>query len=57
MEGWKALTEKLGPAGAMRFMMQYDPGDGDYSLERHEIFKSVTLDQITDEIRRSEPSN
>jgi len=26
MEGWKALTERLGPAGAMRFMMQYDPG-------------------------------
>jgi hypothetical protein len=34
MEGWKALTERLGPAGAMRFMMQYDPGHGDYSRER-----------------------
>jgi hypothetical protein len=42
MEGWKALTERLGPAGAMRFMMQYDPGRGDYSKERHEIFASVT---------------
>ena len=31
MEGWQALTERLGPAGAMRFMMQYDPGHGDYS--------------------------
>jgi hypothetical protein len=38
MEGWKALTERLRPAGAMRFMMQYDPGYGDYSKERHEIF-------------------
>jgi len=28
-EGWKALTERLGPAGAMRFMMQYDPIRGD----------------------------
>ena len=34
MEGWQALTERLGPAGAMRFMMQYDPGHGDYSKER-----------------------
>ena len=34
MEGWKALTERLGPAGAMRFMMQYDPGRGDYSKAR-----------------------
>jgi hypothetical protein len=33
MEGWKALTERLGPAGAMRFMMQYDPGHGDYTKE------------------------
>lgn len=31
MEGWKALTERLGPSGAMRFMMQYDSGYGDYS--------------------------
>ena len=34
---WKALTERLGPAGAMRFLMQYDPGYGDYSKERHTI--------------------
>ena len=25
MEGWKALTDRLGAAGAMRFMMQYRP--------------------------------
>jgi len=47
MEGWKALTERLGPAGAMRFMMQYDPGHGDYSRERHEIFASLTIDELT----------
>lgn len=29
-------TERLGPAGAMRFMMQYDPGHGDCSKDRHE---------------------
>jgi hypothetical protein len=46
MEGWKALTERLGPAGAMRFMMQYDPGYGDYSKERHELFASLTMDEL-----------
>ena len=46
MEGWKALTERLGPAGAMRFMMQYDPGYGDYSKERHEIFADLTVDEL-----------
>lgn len=50
MEGWKALTERLGPAGAMRFMMQYDPGRGDYSKERHQIFADLDIDEILDSI-------
>lgn len=50
MEGWKALTERLGPAGAMRFMMQYDPGHGDYPSERHDLFDSLTLDEILERI-------
>jgi len=50
MEGWRALTERLGPAGAMRFMMQYDPGHGDYTNERHEIFAELTIDTLLDAI-------
>ena len=52
MEGWKALTERLGPAGAMRFMMQYDPGHGDYSEERHEIFGALTLDELLEAVEQ-----
>jgi len=50
MEGWKALTERLGAAGAMRFMMQYDPGHGDYSKERHSLFADLTVDDLAQEI-------
>ena len=50
MEGWKALTERLGPAGAMRFMMQYDPGYGDYTKERQDIFADLTIDSLLEEI-------
>ena len=46
MAGWQALTERLGPAGAMRFMMQYDPGHRDYSRERHKIFGALTVDDL-----------
>lgn len=46
LEGWKALTERLGPSGAMRFMMQYDPGRGDYSKERHELFATLRIEEL-----------
>ncbi|MGA8809423.1 MAG: hypothetical protein WB973_16255 [Thermoanaerobaculia bacterium] len=52
MEGWKALTEALGAAGAMRFMMQYDPGYGDYTQERREIFADLTIEALLDDIDR-----
>jgi hypothetical protein len=44
-EGWRALTERLGVSGAIRFLMQYDPGHGDYTAERHEILSDLTLDE------------
>jgi hypothetical protein len=55
MEGWKALSERLGPAGAMRFMMQYDPGRSDYSKERLEIFEGLTIDEILNAIEPHKP--
>jgi hypothetical protein len=44
-EGWKALTERLGVSGAIRFLMEYDPGRGDYVQERRELFRDLTLDE------------
>lgn len=44
-EGWKALTERLGVSGAMRFLMQYDPGHGDYTRERQLLFANLTLEE------------
>ena len=55
LEGWKALTERLGPAGAMRFMMQYDPGHGNYSKERHAIFDELSLDDVLNAIQHDDP--
>ena len=55
MEGWKALSERLGPAGAMRFMMQYDRGRSDYSKERYEIFAGLTIDELLKSIEPPKP--
>lgn len=54
LEGWKALTERLGPAGAMRFMMQYDPGHDDYTKERQEIFADLDLEDVLASVRQQE---
>jgi hypothetical protein len=56
MEGWKALTERLGAAGARRFMMQYDPGDGDYTKERRDIFAGLTIDSLLETIDKEASS-
>ena len=45
-EGWKILTERLGVSGAIRFLMEYDPGHGDYVEERRELFRDLTLDDV-----------
>ena len=52
-EGWDALTQRLGVAGAMRFMMQYDPGHGDYTEERQQILADLSLDDALSTIRNT----
>jgi hypothetical protein len=52
MEGWKELTERLGVAAAMRFVMQHEPGHGDYSKERHDLFAELTIDGLIEAIEK-----
>ncbi len=49
-EGWKALTERLGVSGAMRFLMEYDPGRGDYTRERQALLADLTLEDALREM-------
>ena len=54
-EGWKALTERLGVSGAMRFMMQYDPGYGDYTAEREALLADLTFDEALGRMKGKAP--
>ena len=36
--GWSALVERLGAAGAILFVLEYEKGYGDYTEERKRIF-------------------
>ena len=50
-EGLNALEERLGRAGMLRFLQQFDRGHGDYAQERHAWVDSMTLADIKSELK------
>jgi hypothetical protein len=49
--GIEALLERLGPDGTLRFLQQYNPGQGDYTAERHTWIDRTTVEEIERSIR------
>jgi len=45
-EGLKALKEKLGVVGMIKFIQMYSNGEGDYTAEREELLKDVTIEDF-----------
>ena len=50
--GIEALLERLGPEGTLRFLQQYNPGQGDYTAERHTWLDPLSLEEIEKSIRQ-----
>jgi DNA-directed RNA polymerase len=50
--GIEALTEKLGPLGMVEFMRQFDSGYGNYTKERHNWLEGLTIEDISNEIKK-----
>ncbi|RME91202.1 MAG: hypothetical protein D6770_00915 [Anaerolineae bacterium] len=48
--GFDALIRELGPAGAIRFIQQYEVGKGDYSRERHKFLPQVSVKELGEKI-------
>jgi hypothetical protein len=55
--GIEALTQALGPVGMAYFIRQFDGGSGDYTAERRELLRDVTLDEILDATMTRESNN
>jgi uncharacterized protein YciU (UPF0263 family) len=55
-KGIKVLSDALGPADMARFLMQFDKGQGDYTKERHEWLDKVSIDEISEELRKKRES-
>lgn len=50
-EGLKALKEKLGPVGMIKFIQMYSDGKGDYTEERKEKLQSLTKKDLQKYLR------
>ena len=50
--GWEALKEKLGPASALKFILDYDRGEGDYTEFRKKIFRGKTVKDIMEDMKK-----
>ena len=50
--GIEALVKALGPVGMVRFLQQFEMGRGDYTRDREEWLKGLTVDQVVGEIKR-----
>jgi hypothetical protein len=50
--GIEALAKALGPVGMVRFLQQFDTGEGDYTKEREQWLKELDIKTIADEIKK-----
>lgn len=55
-EGWEALVSRLGVVEATRYILQYQSGKGDYTKERQNFFKDMSVEDIIADIRRKYPN-
>ncbi len=56
--GFEALLRELGPAGAIRFIQQYESGRGDYTRNRKKLLpkKSARSGEIGKQIMKERQS-
>ncbi len=50
--GLKALVRDLGSVGMVRFLQQFETGQGDYTAERHMWLGKRTVRELAEEIGR-----
>jgi hypothetical protein len=51
-DGLAALRTRLGRAGMIRFLQQFDPGQGDYTQQRHDWLERTSLDDLRRLVRQ-----
>lgn len=54
--GFDALMRELGPAGAIRFIQQYESGYGDYTRDRKKLLPKKSVREIGQQIIKQRQS-
>lgn len=52
--GFKALVDKLGPVGMVRFIHQFQAGTGDYTKERQQWVGMSDVETLAKQIQQAE---
>ena len=50
--GLEALTRELGPVGMVRFLQQFETGQGDYSAERHGWLGKMDVETVAEKVHQ-----
>lgn len=50
--GLEILSRELGPVGMVRFLQQFEMGQGNYTEERHQWLDELTVDEIANQIQK-----
>ncbi|HOC60988.1 MAG TPA: hypothetical protein PKN70_13615 [Smithellaceae bacterium] len=50
--GWEALKDKLGIAGALKFISQYEIGEGDYAKLRRDLYQKEEVQDLLSKMKR-----
>ena len=53
---YSIISRELGLGGYARFLRTFCSGKGDYTAERHQWQKDLTLDDILQQLQTSEPA-
>lgn len=51
--GWQVLVDRLGPSGAVRFVVQTERGYGDDSELRHRMLGDLSVDELLERMQES----
>ena len=50
--GFEILNKELGPVAMVRFLQQFESGQGNYTEERHQWLDSLYIDNVSQEVEK-----